>query len=66
MREYYSISKLIHTDFMVIYEINLAVNLGKILDKLHIFYYFISSLASSFQGDRIKTEYADIAVILWL
>ena len=48
MREYYSISKLIHTDFMVIYEINLAVNLGKILDKLHIFYYFISSLASSF------------------
>lgn len=29
MREYYSISKLIHTDFMVIYEINLAVNLGK-------------------------------------
>lgn len=48
MREYYSISKLIHTDFMVIYEINLAVNLGKILDNLHIFYYFISSLASSF------------------
>lgn len=48
MREYYSISKLIHTDFMVIYEINLAVNLGKILDNLHISYYFISSLASSF------------------
>lgn len=48
MREYYLISKLIYIDFMVIYEINLVVNFGKILDNLYIFYYFISSFVSFF------------------
>ncbi|NEQ72888.1 MAG: hypothetical protein F6K23_07275 [Okeania sp. SIO2C9] len=37
--EYCSINKLIYRDFMIVYEIDLAVTLGEILDNLKIPYY---------------------------
>ncbi|MEB3343186.1 hypothetical protein [Okeania sp.] len=62
--EYCLINKLIDTDFMIISEIDLAINIGKILDDLYIPYYLSGGLASSFWGERRQTEDVDMAVIL--
>lgn len=62
--QYCSINKLIDIDFMIASEIDLAINLGEIFDKLNIPYYLSGGLASSFWGERRQTEDADIAVIL--
>ncbi|NES08032.1 MAG: hypothetical protein F6K22_37790 [Okeania sp. SIO2F4] len=62
--KYCSINKLVDTDFMIISEIDLAVNIGEILDNLHIPYYLGGGLASSFWGERRPTEDADLAIIL--
>ncbi|NES69948.1 MAG: hypothetical protein F6K24_34410, partial [Okeania sp. SIO2D1] len=62
--QYCSINKLTDTDFMITSEIDLAVNLGEILDDLNIPYYLGGGLASSFWGERRQTEDADIAIIL--
>ncbi|NEP89805.1 MAG: hypothetical protein F6K18_24890 [Okeania sp. SIO2C2] len=62
--QYCSINKLIDKDFMIVSEIDLAVNLGEILDNLNIPYYLGGGLGSSFWGERRQTEDANIAVIL--
>ncbi|OZH53703.1 hypothetical protein AFK68_15885 [Hydrocoleum sp. CS-953] len=49
---------------MIASEIDLALNLGEILDNLNIPYYLSRGLASSFWGERRQTEDADIAIIL--